>query len=389
MLNRHHKQTMALRKHRWKLLVGGSLAVLLIATFAAFQFAIHALKGQVEKALGPQGEVKEIRVSLTGVEILGLRIKAPANNERQGKRHPWPVADQLRAERIVIVPSLMDLLTRQITLQSIRIEDAYISMLRTREGGVDILPGLIGRAPADISGTPTPNRTPGTPVNIRKIELVNGTIEFYDASIKTPPHKVRVEQINAGIDKLRLPGLDGFSTVNLVGLLKGVRQDGKIFLSGTIEFATREAGFSTRLRGVDLIALQPYLIKKGETGIRRGALDLDLTTSVRQGQLRAPGTLTIRDLELASSGGLVMGMPRNTAIAMMKNRDGTIPLKFVLEGNLNDPRFSLNENLTTRIGAAFAKSLGVSFEGLARGVGVLGSGSLSLIESTFDKGKKK
>jgi hypothetical protein len=376
---------MATRTHRWIIIICGSLAVLLVAAFAAFQFAIHALKGHVEKALGPQGEVKEIRVGLGAVEILGLRIKAPADNERSKKQSPWPAADPLRAERIVITPSLMDLLTTRITLQSIRIEDAYISMLRTKDGGVEILPGLINNPHTEAPGTQKPEHAPGTPVTIRKIELVNGIIDFYDASLKTPPHKVRVEQINAGIDKLRLPGLDGFSTVNLTGLLKGIRQDGKIYLSGTIEFASREAGFSTRLRGVDLIALQPYLIKKGESGIRRGTLDLDLTTSVRQGKLRAPGILTIKDLELTSSGGMVMGLPRSTAIAMMKNRDGTIPLKFTLEGDINDPRFSLNENLTTRIGASFAKSLGVSFEGLARGVGVLGSGSFKGIESSFDK----
>jgi hypothetical protein len=380
---------MALRTPRWILLTGGSLAVLLVTAFAAFQFAIHALKGQVEKALGPQGEVKEIRVSLSAVEILGLRIKAPANTERSAKQSPWPAADQLRAERIVIVPSLMDLLTTRITLQSIRIEDAYISMLRTKDGGVEILPGLIDNPRAEASGTQKPGHAPGTPLSIRKIELVNGTIDFHDATLKTPPHKVRVEQINAGIDKLRLPGLDGFSTINLVGLLKGVRQDGKIYLTGTIEFASREAGFSTRLRGVDLIALQPYLVRNGDSGIQRGVLDLDLTTSVHQGRLRAPGTLTVKDLELSSSGGMVMGMPRSTAVAMMKNRDGAIPLKFTLEGDINDPRFSLNENLTTRIGASFAKSLGISFEDLARGVGVLGSGSLKGVDSRSDKNNRK
>lgn len=42
---------------------------------------IHTLKTQVEKALGPQSEVREIKVGLNAVEILGLRIKAPPREE--------------------------------------------------------------------------------------------------------------------------------------------------------------------------------------------------------------------------------------------------------------------------------------------------------------------
>ena len=80
-----------------------------------------------------------------------------------------------------------------------------------------------------------------------------------------------------------------------------------------------------------------------------------------------------------------MGMPRNAAIAMMKNRDGKISVKFVLDGDINDPRFSLNENLTTRIGSSVAKSLGVSIEGLAKGVGEIGGGAAKGIEDSLGK----
>ena len=67
-----------------------------------------------------------------------------------------------------------------------------------------------------------------------------------------------------------------------------------------------------------------------------------------------------------------MGIPRNAVIGMMKNRDGKITLRFILEGNINDPRFSLNENLARMLGSSMADSLGVSVGGLARGVGLRG-----------------
>ena len=76
---------MSARARRWILIIGGGFIVLLIVGFAAFQFAIHSLKGQVEKALGPNGEVKEIRVSLTGLEVIGIRIRSSHVSENAGK----------------------------------------------------------------------------------------------------------------------------------------------------------------------------------------------------------------------------------------------------------------------------------------------------------------
>jgi len=370
---------MSTRSRPWLLILGGSLAALLIIGFAAFQFAIHVLKGQVEQALGPYGEVKAINVGLTGVEILGIRIRAP-----QDKQLGWPATDQLRAERILVVPALRDLLSAKVALREIRIEGAYISMLRSKGGRMSVLPSLLEK-PADAKAVD--KAPPIPPISIGKVELVNGTIEFFDATIRQPPLKLRLEQITASLEKIQLPDLKGRSPLDFDGVLKGVWHDGKVSIAGLIELATKESELSTRLQGVDLVALQPYLLKAAESGVRKGALDLDLKSSIDKGILHAPGTLTLSDLELASSAttGSIMGMPRNAVVGMMKDRSGRISVKFVLDGNINDPRFSLNENLATRIGSSIAGSLGLSFEGLAKGVGGIGGDTVKGIGESIGK----
>lgn len=374
---------MATRKTPWKLIIGITLSFLIIGAITAFQFAVHSLKTQVEKTLGPLGEVKDISVSLTGVEITGIRIKAPPATDKLS----WPAEDQLRADRILIEPSFFDLLFAQINVQNIRIEGAYISMLRSRDGQMKVIPGLLPASNTQASGNKHGGDSQTTPITIGKVELVNGVIEFYDASIRQPAHKIRIEQINAAIRKIHLPDLTGFSPIDLVGVHKGVRQDGKITISGSAELASKELGITTRLRNIDLVAFQPYLLKAGETGVKKGLLDLDLNSSVRKGKLHAPGTLTISGLELqsASGAGRFMGMPRDAVIALMQKRDGTIPIRFVLDGDINDPKFSLNEKLATRIGSSMASSLGLSIEGLAKGVGSVGSGTAKGIGDTFGK----
>ncbi len=77
-----------------------------------------------------------------------------------------------------------------------------------------------------------------------------------------------------------------------------------------------------------------------------------------------------------------MGMPRQAAVGMMKDGKGQIAVKFVLEGKLDDPRFSLNENLATRFGASMADTLGVSLEGLAKGAGGIGQKGLEAAGGT-------
>ena len=386
-------------RRRWPLVLLAALIALLIAGVVAYQFAVRTAKEKIIATLGPRGEVKELKVGLTGVEITGLRIRAPEAAEQD---IVWPVEDELRAERIMILPSYTNLIHSRIVLESIRVEGGYVSILRTKGGKVRVLPSLLERKSADSAPdkaatpaanapeTPSPSAaaSPGTPVTIENIELINGTIEFFDATIRKPPVKQRLEQISAQITKISLPDLTGQSTIRLQAVHKGIRQDGNVSIDGTIELATRESGITSVLHNVDLLSLQPYLIKAGESGVSKGSLDFELNSSIKKGMLYAPGSLSLSDLELSPTGSF-MGIPRKLATTMMKNRKGKIAVNFVLTGDINDPDFSLNENLSTRIASSIAGKLGVDIEGLAKGVGGIGGSTATAIGKSLGILKKK
>ena len=82
---------------RWALIALGVLAVLIVGGIVGFRVAVGVLKGKVVEALGPESEIKDIRVGWSSVDVWEVRIKGPRG---------WPAADTLRAERVVIVPSL-------------------------------------------------------------------------------------------------------------------------------------------------------------------------------------------------------------------------------------------------------------------------------------------
>jgi hypothetical protein len=348
------------RLQRWALIaliVVGALAGL---GAVGIHFGARALKSQVEAALGAESEIGEIRLGWSAVEVHGLRIKAPPG---------WPAADTLRARRIIVVPDLRGLLSAQARIASILIEEAYVSALRAADGKLRVVPSLLEKQTAKKEGETQPA------IAIGSIELRNGVMEFFDATVRKPAHRIRLEQLQARVTDLRLPELKGQSRLQLDGVLKGARSDGRISIHGRMEFASMDSDITHTLRGVDLVALQPYLLKAAEAGVKKGTLDLDLHSTIQAGRLHAPGTLALNGLEL-ESGGSFMGMPRAAVVGFMKDRNERISVKFALDGRLDDPQFRLNEGFSMGIAASLGETLGVSLEGIAKGAGGIGQKGL-------------
>lgn len=361
------------RYARYGLIAIVVLLALAMAGFFGLRYATALLKTQVEAALGETSEIGAIDVGWSAIEIRDLRIRGPRD---------WPAQETLRAARITIVPDLRGLLSdrSRVKIHSITVDDAYLSIVRTRAGRMRLLPSLLeAKKTADSTGIPVE-------VIIGKVALQQGRIEFFDASVKRPAHRMRLEQLRASVEHLQVPSLAGRTKLQVDGAVKGIKRDGKLAIAGWLELASKNSQLTSRLTGVDLIALQPYLIKAAETGVKRGTLDLQLQSTVKANHLHAPGKLTLTDLELSEKGGsfgTFMGLPRQAVIAGLKDRNNRITVQFTLQGRLDDPRFSLNESFAKSIGAATAGLLGISIEGLARQLGNAPQAIGSAIKNLF------
>jgi hypothetical protein len=351
--------------------------------FAAWQYALDSLKAGIESALGPRGEAREINVGLSGVEILDLRIRAPENAH-------WPDKDEARAQRILIVPDILNLLTARLSIGNIRVEGAHVVLLRTKAGEMKIVPSLFekpsGQPPSTTESSGDKKDGGGkTAFDIDAIIVSDGVIEFYDESVRATPVKLRIEQVQATVGKLRLPDLAGNTNLKINGIIKGNQQDGRLAIDGSFDRTAKECGLTTKLRGIDMTVLQAYLLKAAEAGVQRGLLDLDLKSSIAGNKLRAPGTLTLSGLELTAGSKSFMGLTRSVVVDMLKDRKDRISMNFILEGDIDDPRFSLNEQLTTRLGSSLAGMLGISLESLVREVGNVSGSSAKAIGESVDR----
>ncbi|HET9822345.1 MAG TPA: DUF748 domain-containing protein, partial [Burkholderiaceae bacterium] len=336
---------------RWTIALG-VVAAALLALLVAVQLALRRLPALVSDALGPRASVGTIEAGWRGVVVRDLAIAADPGR--------WPAAQELRAERVVVVPAWSSLWGGPWRVARLEVEGGYLSMLRTRDGRLQVVPSLAGTgrsAPRSAAAAAA-----GPRVRLDAIRLRGVTLELFDASVGAPgrPHRLRLADVNADVGPLALPALDERMKVDIAAVFKGVQRDGRLAVSGELTPSTRDAQLAIRAQGLDLVALQPYLMRRGEGGVERGTLDLRVDARASQQQLHAPGHLVLQGLELGSGEGLLAtfgGVPRQAVLAAM-SRDGRIELDFTLEGRLDDPKFSLNELFAARFAVGLAEKLG-------------------------------
>jgi hypothetical protein len=346
---------------------------LLALALAGLGIALRDLERRVVAALGAGGSVASIELGLAGVELRGVVLPAAAG---------WPVAESLRATRIRVAPSWRSLLGGDVHVARVDADGLVLAALRERGGALRVVPTL---RPAD----PQPEGHRGAAasrgadrVRVGAIHAAGASVTLYDASVARPPWPIRLTGVDATLRDVVAPALDERVDVAVRASLDGPQRDGSVSVEGWIVPATRDLELAVAFAGADLLALRPYLVQASKARLERGSFDLELRAQVRDALLHAPGRVTLYDLGFgsgASASSRVLGVPGGLLLAAMRARGGRIALDFSLDGRVDDPAFSLDEAIATRVAVALAEELGVSVGGLVEGT--LGLGREALDDS--------
>jgi len=354
---------------RWQIVVLAAVFFLGMSVVVAYRVGVRLLQERIVEALGPGSGITEVKVNWFSLDVFGVSITAPEG---------WPTGRTFRAARVRIIPNLQTILTDQIHISSIVFERPYVSVMRT-SGKWILFPGLTEtrdrKKNTEAGGANLSLRA----VTISKIELQDGVVDFFDATVTRPPLKTRLERVDAVIGDVAVPWSKTRTRFELAANVKGIRRDGRAKVSGWLGPARGDSSSQITLYAVDLVSLQPYLVRIGEAQVRKGTLDLRLNSEVRANRLDGKGKLIIRDLEFAPSRGYLetfMGIPRSAVINFLKNNENAIDVDFVLTGDTSNPRFSINEAIATRVAMGMAAELGVSIRSLAEDFGNLGRRSV-------------
>ena len=361
---------------RRRLLLAGA-AVVAVALGVVI-FAAHDAKHRILQALGPRATVGSISLNYPTVTLRDVHVAA---SDEPGA---WPADREFDAQEVAVDISAASLWAYRhgepLAIADVRVRDGTLVMLRTT-GHLTILPALrdTSRAKAaalQASQALAPGET-ATALVLEHIAFERMAVDLYDATVPGgKPQRLRFEQVHGTVADLALPKLARPIVLDLQGALKGVERDGQVSLKGSVTPPAHDADLAIRLTGVDMVALQPYLLRLGERTVKHGRLDLSLDASIANRAVHAPGELTITGLEFGDAeGGTFAGVGRRAVLAALK-RDGRIALKFTLEGRTDDPKFSLDESLTLRLAAGLGGTLGTGVKDVVEGVGGLFKGLL-------------
>ena len=367
------------RRTGWRLWVI-ALVIVVAALLGMWRAALYRLESGVLRVLGPDADLQDVSVGWPGVVVIDkLSLKSPKG---------WPAKETLRAERVKIVPTLRSLFSERMIVRRVKIEGGYLSVLRNEQSQLKLVPSIFDPAYRREPPKPYSERLH---VTIEEVELGNSTIDFYDASVDDDKVvNMQLLNVEAELHELRMPERDAHTKVDITGLVKGdknddgERLDGRFNVKGWVQVATRESELAIQLDGVDMRPLEPYLLRRSETGVKRGKLSMELKSTVKDRHLDAPGTLVLEDLKLRpgeSFGSTFMGMPRQAVLATLKDRDGKITLDFNLEGDLGNTKFSLNDTMAVRVAVGAAGALGIGLVDMVKGVGSFGGDT---VEATGD-----
>ena len=199
---------------RWDIIIGAVIFLIAAGTVVGFRLAVRVLKDKVVAALGSGSKVAELNVGWNSVELRGIEIEGPKD---------WPAARTLYAERVTIVPSLASLLTQQIQISSVTVEQPYLSIVRA-PGKLILLPSLLGTG----ERRDRRNEQPSTrAVTISRIVLQGDVMEVFDATVSRPPLKTRLEEIEAVLRDIVVPSFKERTQIELAAIVKGARRDGR------------------------------------------------------------------------------------------------------------------------------------------------------------------
>ena len=233
-------------------------------------------------------------------------------------------------------------------------------------------------APAPASGRPFG-------VDIDRVQLVDGTLDFADLSLALP-FGTRIRDLKGQLVGLSRSGtapaqLELAGQVDAYGL---ARASGQLQLFDPTAFSDVKVTF----RNVEMTTLTPYSATFAGRKIESGKLSLNLEYKIEKRRLAGENQVVMDQLTLGErvESPTAANLPLDLAIAILQDADGRIDLGLPVSGNLDDPQFSYGQIVWKAIVNVLTKIVTAPFKALGA---LLGGGEQSLDQVDFDVGRSE
>jgi len=276
-----------------------------------------------------------------------------------------------------------------VTVKEIALTDYYARLAIGDDGRLSVM-NVLRKQAAEVGETiddqTSPVETgadaPLPQVIIDKVTLQGGQVNFADRFVK-PNYKAEFYNLGGSIS-----GLNSAEGTRADVLLEGnLENHAPLEIKGRVNplAPTRFVDVVLSFKDITLGPFTPYSGKYIGRKIKKGKLHVDLAYTLEGQKLKAENRLFIDDLILGEKVDSpdAVNMPVELAMSLLKDRNGDINLNIPVQGDLDDPEFSLAGTIGMVIKNLITKIITAPFSILGA---VLGSGA-ELSSVDFEPGQ--
>jgi hypothetical protein len=335
---------------KWSVLIGLIVIILIGAYLGLSYYGVKLVQPQLQKMLGPGFTLKEIQVRLTYLSVKGIQYEGLHTK----KKYLW-------IEEIRIYPAILSLFFGPLRIREVSIRAPSLFFYRTKEG---IFVGPWAAPEKKEKGEPPGDQEKKEReqvlLRIDRLRIQRGSIDFEDWKQGEPPAQLRLSDIDLEMKEIQYPFHSTRSPVELKGRLEGkTKKSGEILSKGWINLKTTDMETSLSVREIEVKLFEPYYRKKVSAEIDSGYVTMEAKIALKGKFIDAPGKLELAHLHIKEGEGTVFWIPAKTLISLLKEKGDRIQVSFHMKGNLEDPKFNLQETLLTRIAISLLEALGV------------------------------
>ncbi|HYQ47975.1 MAG TPA: DUF748 domain-containing protein, partial [Thermodesulfovibrionales bacterium] len=294
----------------------------------------------------------------------GVKLDRPDNQEA------------FSARDLSVRGNFIGLLKKENIISDVTLDAPYLFLEVDKKGGMVFplsSPEAVPAKQAKKQKSPEKN---AKPFLIKKFKIKNGSLDYLDRKVSAVPALIKMREVQADLKNFSVPPDNRISNYELDAIIPGSTQKGTLSSMGAINLKTKDTKSKLRIRGLDITQLRPYYEKKGDVEVTKGLLSMDTDIIIRNRKIKSSGVITITGLEFKTASGSFLGMPLLGVTKLLKDRNNQITLDFTLEGDLDNPKFSITDSLVQKIALSLAKSLGMPIEAIGKSVFDVGGSAL-------------
>ncbi len=329
------------------------VAVLLITIVIVLLIknANKIIKHQLESFLSKDFSVKRIKLHWGRVEAHDISFRNQAGKE------------VFKTDRLILEADFIGLIKKEYILSNIYLENTYLFLEKDVKGEIKNPVSLIGHKKETYKQMP--------PVFLKNIHAKNASLDFLDRKVSGRPVLIKLRDTDLKIKDVAFPPGDNFSNYIFSANILGNQSTGSLNSKGKINLTNRDMDGSVEIKNLDITSLKSYFQQKGDVNVTKGTINITMDVKVKSRKIHAPGLAVLKDLEFergSGTGNKFLNLPLSTVVSFLKNHNNEIIVNFVVEGDLDNPKFNLRESLMNKISIAMAEKLGLSIKRMGESI---------------------